>query len=135
LIGLGFALYGLHPQKLEYLAMSPMTYFLNDALVVNLDGELDAKSVHELRPCFEELADAGKSVVLDMSEVSFIDSSGIGAIVFLYKRLVARQFSVSVIGLRPQPRELFMMLRINKTIACHDNLKAFLGRQVHKVAV
>ncbi len=114
--------------------MNPLTYTLNDALVVALDGELDAKSVTLLRPCFEELADAGKAVVLDLSDVSFVDSSGIGAIVFLFKRLQARDLKVSVVGLRPQPRELFMMLRIHKAILCYESLKAFVSTQV-KVAV
>lgn len=109
--------------------MSPLTYTLNDALVVTLEGELDAKSVSVLRPCFEQLVDAGKAVVLDLSEVSFIDSSGIGAIVFLFKRLQVRGLKVSVVGLRPQPRELFMMLRIHKTILCYETLKAFLTTQ------
>lgn len=114
--------------------MNPLTYTLNDALVVTLEGELDAKSVTVLRPCFEELADAGKAVVLDLSEVSFVDSSGIGAIVFLFKRLQARSLKVSVVGLRPQPRELFQMLRIHKAILCYDSLKGFLTSQ-GKVAV
>jgi len=114
--------------------MSLLTYTLNDALVVTLEGELDAKSVSVLRPCFEELADAGKAVVLDLSDVSFIDSSGIGAIVYLYKRLQVRRLSISVVGLRPQPRELFMMLRIHKTILCYETLKSFLTTQA-RVAV
>ncbi|WP_397377193.1 STAS domain-containing protein [Pseudomonas sp.] len=109
--------------------MNPMTYFLNDALVVTLEGALDAKAVHELRPCFEELAECGKAVVLDLSEVSFIDSSGIGAIVFLYKRLLVCNLRVNVVGLRPQPHELFLLLRIQQTILCHDSLKDYLACQ------
>jgi anti-anti-sigma factor len=109
--------------------MKPMTYFLNDALVVTLDGVMDAKAVQELRPCFEELAECGKSVVLDLSEVTFIDSSGIGAIVFLYKRLLVCNLRINVVGLRPQPLELFLLLRIHQTILCHDSLKDYLQCQ------
>jgi len=106
--------------------MNPMTYFLNDALVVTLKDPLDAKTVHELRPCFEELADSGKQVVLDLSEVNFIDSSGIGAIVFLYKRLLVCGLNVNVVGLRPQPQELFLMLRIQQSILCHASLMDYI---------
>jgi anti-sigma B factor antagonist len=106
--------------------MNPITYFLNDALVVTLEDALDAKAVHELRPCFEELADSGKQVVLDLSEVNFIDSSGIGAIVFLYKRLLVCGLSVNVVGLRAQPQELFLMLRIQQSILCHASLRDYI---------
>jgi anti-sigma B factor antagonist len=109
--------------------MKPMTYFLNDALVVTLYGDLDAKAVHELRPCFEELAESGKAVVLDLNDVNFIDSSGIGAIVFLFKRQLACGLHLNVVGLRPQPRELFLMLRIQQTILCHDSIKDYLRCQ------
>jgi anti-sigma B factor antagonist len=51
------------------------------ATVVVVDGELDAASTPELSgPLTDALAD-GASVVLDLSAVSFVDSTGLHAII------------------------------------------------------
>lgn len=50
-------------------------------LVVTLRGEVDLLVVSDLRPRFEAaLADGARTVVFDLGEVSFIDSSGLGLI-------------------------------------------------------
>jgi len=58
----------------------------NDHLDIKLQGEMDALGCMNIRPKIETIADAkdNKNITIDMSNVSFIDSSGIGVIVFLY---------------------------------------------------
>ncbi len=53
------------------------------AVVVHVDGEVDLAAVEELRAAIDEArATPGAEVIeLDLSGVTFIDSSGIGAIV------------------------------------------------------
>ena len=68
--------------------MESMTYTLNDTQVVALESEFDAMAVSELRPLFEKLSEYTGDVLADLRDVHFIDSSGIGALVFLHKRLV-----------------------------------------------
>jgi myo-inositol 2-dehydrogenase/D-chiro-inositol 1-dehydrogenase len=52
---------------------------------------LDAITVPELRPLVDQLAErGGAKVVFDMGPVRLIDSSGVGVIVGLFKRLRAR---------------------------------------------
>lgn len=80
------------------------------------DGSLDALAVEILRPKFEELVNARADVVIDLTNTDFIDSSGIGAIVFLFKRLREFDRQLSLIGVHGQPLELLNHLRINKTI-------------------
>jgi anti-sigma B factor antagonist len=58
---------------------------LPEPLVIAPEGELDIAHVGEFR---DALARAGgaPAVVVDLSSVSFIDSSGLGALVELHKR-------------------------------------------------
>jgi anti-sigma B factor antagonist len=49
--------------------------------VVALAGELDMANAPLVSQALDELADAGRSVIVDLSELVFIDSSGIHAIV------------------------------------------------------
>ena len=65
--------------------MSIMNYQCNSDQVVSLTGDFDVNSVNDAKPLFEDLAVNGADVVVDLSDVRFIDSSGIGALVFLYR--------------------------------------------------
>lgn len=88
-------------------------------LIVELEGEMDALSAVRIRPEFEKTAEEGgpDNVTLDMRRVSFLDSSGIGAIVFLYKRLMVQGRKLQLTGVNGQPRELMELLRIHKAIS------------------
>lgn len=58
------------------------------AAVVSAAGEVDAGSVELLRKELNELADADRvNVILDLSGVTFLDSSGLGALVASHRRL------------------------------------------------
>ena len=88
-------------------------------LEIRLNGDLDALGAKSIREDLEKIAeDTGTSqhVVLNLEDVPFIDSSGIGAIVFLFKRLKVQQRNMSITGVKGQPAELFRMLRVHKAI-------------------
>lgn len=85
--------------------------------VLPIIGQFDALAVEKLRPSFADIAEKEqRDVRLDLSNVNFIDSSGIGAIVFLYKRVSARDKTLTITGLHGQPLDLIRFLRIDKTI-------------------
>jgi len=85
--------------------------------LVKVHGDFDAALAPEARQKFGELVTStDKNVRMDLSKVEFIDSSGIGAIVFLYKRLRCAGYDLALEGLREQPNELISLLRIDKII-------------------
>lgn len=52
-----------------------------------LTGEIDTYTVPDVRSAFERLpVAAGGTVVVDLREVTFLDSSGLGAIIALFHR-------------------------------------------------
>lgn len=86
-------------------------------LLILLTGEMDANGCSKIRPDLEAITQQQEShIVLDISGISFIDSSGIGAIVFLFKRLKEQQRSMGIIGVQGQPQELMTLLRIGSAI-------------------
>lgn len=62
---------------------------MNGQPVLHLKGaRLDAAVVVQFKDHFREIADQGsKRLILDMSEVQFMDSSGLGAVVAAMKHL------------------------------------------------
>ena len=98
--------------------MKSSTSLFHDALVISISGELDALAVKKLEPIMEPLPGAYKNVLLDLREISFIDSTGIGAIVFIFKRLQGHDATLRLICGDGQPRDLLSLLRIDRTITC-----------------
>lgn len=69
-------------------------------------GSLDASSLRLNRDDFERLARVEEDVTIDMSDVSYMDPSGIGALVFVFKRVRAAGREFKLINARGQPRQL-----------------------------
>ncbi len=80
--------------------------------IVVIEEDLDAAAVAAIKPLLEELSVAEEDVILDLSGVDFIDSSGVGAIVFLYKRLRSRNFLLLLREPKGQPLGLLSHLRM-----------------------
>lgn len=56
---------------------------------VRLSGEIDTYTVPQVRGAFQKVpATTGHKVVVDLTDVTFLDSSGIGAIIGLHRRVV-----------------------------------------------
>jgi anti-sigma B factor antagonist len=83
--------------------------------VLRVRGELDAVSCPELRTVLDTLSAMGKCVVtVDLSELRLIDSSGVGVMVSLYKRVRANGGEVKFVGVTAQPLVIFKLLRLDR---------------------
>ena len=96
-----------------------ITSATDNTLTIALKGELDALACNQIRPEFEFVANDStrKNVALDLGQVSFLDSSGIGSIVFLFKRLRVQGYELTLVNVQGQPKELITLLRINSAIS------------------
>lgn len=82
---------------------------------LRIEGQLDAVSVAEVRPELEKLVTARPSVVeVDLTQLRMVDSSGIGALVSIYKRVKGQGGVVIIKGVRDQPLAIFRLLRLDK---------------------
>jgi anti-sigma B factor antagonist len=95
--------------KLEITAHSP------EITVVRLAGDrLDAAAALAVKQELIDLIDAGHSVLaVDLTQVNFIDSSGLGALISALKR-VPPQGDMVVFGLTPAVAALFELTRMNR---------------------
>jgi len=84
--------------------------------VLVMPPDMDAAAMKAHKPLCEDAAASGDDIVVDMSRVEFIDSSGVGAIVFMYKRLVSGGKMLKLSGVRGQPLQLLTYLRLNDLI-------------------
>jgi anti-sigma B factor antagonist len=78
------------------------------------DPRVDARLAGEFRRHLLDLIESGHPLIaLDLSEVDFIDSSGLGAIVSALKQLKGRGDLV-IVGARPEVLNLFRLTRMDK---------------------
>lgn len=86
-----------------------------DETVLEIDGTLDAVTAPDLRAVVDQLVnERRKSVTLQLESLRLIDSSGVGVIVSLFKRIRANGGQVKIVGLRDQPRAIFRLLRLDR---------------------
>lgn len=97
--------------------MNVTTQRMKRALIVRVDGELDMHTA----PQFTERVEQGfqaapqlTSLILVLSEVTFVDSSGLGAILAQYRRVVGKRGRVVLVGPKPPVRKVLQMSGLHK---------------------
>lgn len=104
-------------------------YELHDITVFSLKGNLDALTAPSLKKEIEGLLAARKiHVVFDLVALDLIDSSGVGAIVSLFKRVRTLQGDVKIARLTGQPAEIFKLLRLDRAFEIFDTVEQAAAR-------
>ena len=84
---------------------------------LRIEGELDAVSVVELRPVITRISNEKPAQVsVDLSRLRLIDSSGVGAIVALFKAVRAYGGNLGVVGVRDQPLAILRLLHLDRVL-------------------
>ena len=86
-----------------------------DVVLIEIKGQLDSMTAPELRSRFEEIVkERPQKVTVNLSGLRLIDSSGVGAIVSLFKQVRAAGGTFTVVGVEGQPRSIFQVLRLDR---------------------
>jgi anti-sigma B factor antagonist len=84
---------------------------------LHIVGALDTLTVRDIRPIIDAVvADRPKRVTVEFDELTLIDSSGVGAIVSLFKRVKAEGGKVVVVGAHDQPLAVLKLLRLDRVL-------------------
>ncbi|MEW2352426.1 STAS domain-containing protein [Spirillospora sp. NPDC029432] len=92
--------------------------------VVTISGEIDVFTSPRLRELLLEIIDTGAAhLVVDLGEVTFLDSTGLGVLVGIYHRLRARDGSMSFVGVNDRVRRVFHVTQLTKIFVLHHSLE------------
>ncbi len=90
----------------------------DDQITVILRGAVYLEESAMIREeLLQYIQDGYKSFRIDMNEVTFIDSSGLGVLVAIQKRAIQHNGAVSIVGLKGSVLELFELTRLTKVFA------------------
>lgn len=99
------------------MSLSVDKSYKEENLVVSLTGELDASCAEELKQDVSKELDKNLTdVVFDMSNLAYIDSTGIGIIVFLMKKLSESGKELSIINAKANVLKIFNITGIDQLI-------------------
>ncbi|NME82938.1 anti-sigma F factor antagonist [Clostridium sp. SM-530-WT-3G] len=96
----------------------------NDILIVNLSGELDHNSAESVRVKVDNKIDEDNitKIILNFSGVTFMDSSGIGAVIGRYKKVSNIGGKLCVAEVNKNVDKIFDLAGLYKIIKKYSNV-------------
>jgi len=96
---------------------------VDKTMIVQFDGELDHHSAEEIREEIDNEIESKniKNLIFDLSNLKFMDSSGIGIVIGRYKIINKRDGRVAVINVNPHVDKIFNMSGIYKIISKYSS--------------
>ena len=101
---------------------------VNETVVLTIQYEaLDAKSAKTFRQEFEQIREDGTQILLDLSNVEFVDSAGLGAIVAELKSLRSTGGDMKICNVHKTVRALFELVRMHRLVDIFNNREEALA--------
>jgi anti-sigma B factor antagonist len=85
--------------------------------IVRCVGRITSSASHMLKATTKPLLSENKTVVLDLTNVSYMDSSGLGTIVGLYVSAKVANCQFKLVNLNQRLKELFSITRLGQVMA------------------
>jgi len=126
---LGLGMHGKTPVKME-----TGTRQIGDVTVIDVRGRITLGEGNVmLREIVRDLADAGnKRIILNLSEVNYVDSSGLGELVKAHTTIRNKGGELKLANLSKRMQELLHMTRLSSVFDIHEDealaLKTFGGQ-------
>lgn len=110
--------------------MNMKVYFKedNDILRGFVEGEIDAYTAPQLREGLEAVeVQQGANIEVDLTNVNYIDSTGLGVFVAFYKRVQREGGDVRLVGLSERIQRLFEITGLSELMNIEGEKKVELS--------
>ncbi len=95
---------------------------LGEHKVIAVSGEIDLYNVSELKKVLFSVTDGShSSVVVDMKDVNYMDSSGIGALVAGQKKMKAHSGKFSLLNIHEDVLNILKLATLDRFFTIVDN--------------
>jgi anti-sigma B factor antagonist len=101
-----------HPQPASSRSFHLHTHRIDDVMTVECHGKLTSEHAPQLRNKVRTLIPDEKRIILDLKEVPFMDSSGLGTLVTLYVTGRTRNCKLELLNVSPALRSLLGMTNL-----------------------
>ena len=88
---------------------------MEDDFMVNIPKDFVVDEVATFRTTINKLIEEGKiDFIFNFSQCVFIDSTGLGALVSIYKKCAEKSGNIKLKSLNPEVEKLFKLTRLDK---------------------
>lgn len=106
------------------VSISVTTSEAGEVHIVHVAGEIDVTSAAVLRDALEALiADGHRQLTLDLSDVTFLDSTGLGIVVGRLKRLARHGGTLTVAAAHERVVRVFTITGLDRLLEIHPDLE------------
>ena len=96
-------------------------------LVVRLEGDVDLEHSAKIRDLLLDQVAAGKDVLVDLSAVEYIDSSGIASLVEALQVARDKGTDLLLVAVSQQAMRVLRLARLDKVFSIHGDLDSALA--------
>lgn len=105
---------------------SVSTQQVDSHVVISVTGEVDAHTADQVRAAIDAAITPGARLVVDLSGVSFLDSTGLGVFVTALKHLREQDGSLELVVTSPRVMKVFQLTGLDVLIPIHEDRSAAL---------
>lgn len=98
-----------------------------DFIIVSLIGEVDLHYSPEARKCILDSLDNESHVLVDLSQVKYIDSSGIASLVEGFQLARSKNLQFGLVGVSHAARQVLQLARLDKVFQIKDSVHDFIN--------
>lgn len=88
--------------------------------LVRCSGRITSTTSSSLQTAVRSLIPEGKPIVLDLTNVSYMDSSGLGALVSVYVSGKRQKCRIKLVNIGPRLQQLFRLTKLASIFEGHD---------------
>lgn len=98
-------------------------------VILDIQGEIDLYNAPEIKDTMQKLIEAQKySIIINLEKVSYIDSSGIGALISGLSNLKKYQGSLKIINVYASVKKVFELTKLTSFFEIYDSEEEALSK-------
>ena len=107
--------------------METSTEQIGNVLKIKVIGRLVAGCAEEFKQMLLSSANTNNQILLDLSQMNYIDSSGLGAIVFAHQEITKQGGQLKIACLQPKPRVVFDITKVYRIFDIYDDVETAIS--------
>ncbi|AFY43775.1 anti-sigma factor antagonist [Nostoc sp. PCC 7107] len=100
---------------------------VGDVTVIDITGEVDAKTAPTVQTKIIPLAQTRTKLLLKMDKVPYMSSAGLRLLLFLYRQVTAKDGQLVLVGLSEEIRDTMVVTGFLNFFATSENLESGLA--------
>ena len=97
-----------------------VNYNENNNLIASLSGDLDINVVDDFRDDILNMIDGSKDIILDLKDLDYIDSTGLGVVMTAYKEAPEKGRTLKVKNAKRNIYKLFKITELDELLGMEE---------------